>query len=134
MVGSVQHCWKWLLPNQPTSLFSLLLFQFQAPVTYFIIWDWMKLDYLWTNFKIRQFCSNSNLHVLHSNSQRCDLTLFSSRQRTFFFILSKTMLLKSDNLQYNTLGRWVDGMIVSLTKHLMFQVLFSFLISCRILC
>ena len=34
--------------------------------------------------------------------------------------------INSDNLQYNTLGRWVAGTIVSLTKHLMFQVLFSF--------
>ena len=33
-------------------------------------------------------------------------------------------ILKSDNLQYNTLGRWVDGTIVWLTKCLMFQVLF----------
>jgi hypothetical protein len=30
---------------------------------------------------------------------------------------------KSDNLQYNTLGHWVDGRIVSLTKRLMFQIL-----------
>ena len=27
---------------------------------------------------------------------------------------------KSDNLQYNKLGRWIDGSIVSFTKHLMF--------------
>ena len=32
--------------------------------------------------------------------------------------------IKSDNLQYNTLGRWVDETIVSSTKHLMFQVHF----------
>ena len=31
---------------------------------------------------------------------------------------------KSDNLQYNTMGRWVAETIVSLTKHLMFQVSF----------
>ena len=42
--------------------------------------------------------------------------------------------LKSDNLQYNTLGCWVGGTIASLTKHLMFQVLFFFIISCKILC
>ena len=40
---------------------------------------------------------------------------------------------KSDNLQYNMLGRWVDGTIVSSTKCLMFQVLFFFIISCKIL-
>ena len=34
--------------------------------------------------------------------------------------------LKSDNLQYNMLGRWVDGMNDSSTKHLMFQALFFF--------
>ena len=39
---------------------------------------------------------------------------------------------KSDNLQYNTLALWVTGMIVSLTKHLMFQVLFlSSPIACK---
>ena len=35
-------------------------------------------------------------------------------------------LLKSDNLQYNTLGRWVDGPNNSSTKRLMFQVSFFF--------
>ena len=38
---------------------------------------------------------------------------------------------KSDNLQYNMLGWWVAGTIVSLTKCLMFQVLFFFIISCQ---
>ena len=32
---------------------------------------------------------------------------------------------KSDNLQYDTLGCWVDGTIVSLTKRQMFKVFFS---------
>ena len=32
------------------------------------------------------------------------------------------------------LGRWADGTNESSTKHLMFQVLFFFMISCRILC
>ena len=41
---------------------------------------------------------------------------------------------KSNNLQYNTLCRWVDGKIISLTKCLMFQVLFLFVISCKVLC
>ena len=31
--------------------------------------------------------------------------------------------LKSDNIQYNKLGRWIDGTIISFTKCLMFQVL-----------
>ena len=42
--------------------------------------------------------------------------------------------LRSDNLHYTTLGRWFDGMIDSLTKCLMFQALFFFLISCKIPC
>ena len=41
---------------------------------------------------------------------------------------------KSVNLQYNTLGCLDDGTNESLTKRLMFQVLFFFMISCRILC
>ena len=32
------------------------------------------------------------------------------------------------------LGRWVDGTIISLTKRLMFQVLFFYIISCKIIC
>ena len=36
------------------------------------------------------------------------------------------LIAKSDNLQYNMLGHWVSGTIVSLTKRLMFQVLFLF--------
>ena len=42
--------------------------------------------------------------------------------------------LKSVNLQYNTLGRLDDGTNESSTKRLMFQVLFFFMISCKILC
>ena len=41
---------------------------------------------------------------------------------------------KSDNLQYNTLVCWVAGMNDSSTKCLMFQVLFFFMTSCKILC
>jgi len=39
---------------------------------------------------------------------------------------------KSDNLQYNTLARWVDGTNDSSTKRLMFQALFFFIISYRL--
>ena len=42
-------------------------------------------------------------------------------------VFIKRPVLKSDNLQYNKLGRWVDG-----TKHLMFQALFFFIISYRL--
>ena len=41
--------------------------------------------------------------------------------------------LKSDNRQYDTLGWWVHGMIVSSAKCLMFQVLFFCIISCKML-
>ena len=44
------------------------------------------------------------------------------------------LLYKSDNLQYNTPACWVDGTNDSSTKGLMFQVLFFFMISCKILC
>ena len=42
------------------------------------------------------------------------------------FVLWYGAIIKSDNLQYNTLARWVDGTNDSLTKHLMFQALFFF--------
>ena len=42
--------------------------------------------------------------------------------------------MKSVNLQYITLGCLDDGTNKSLTKCLMFQVLFFFMISCKILC
>ena len=46
--------------------------------------------------------------------------------QTFFLNVKKSTnsILKSDNLQYNTPGRWVDGPNDSSTKRLMFQVLF----------
>ena len=40
--------------------------------------------------------------------------------------------IKSDNLRYNTLTRWVDGAYDSLTKALMFQALFFSIISYRL--
>ena len=43
------------------------------------------------------------------------------------------VILKSVNLQYNTLGCLDDGTNELLTKRLMFQVFF-FIISCKILC
>ena len=43
-------------------------------------------------------------------------------------------ILKSDNLQCNVPGHWVDWTIVSLTKRCMFQTLLFSIISCKILC
>ena len=55
-----------------------------------------------------------------------------------FQIVAKTLplpsFLKSVNLQYNTLVRWADGTNDLSTKRLMFQVLFFFIKSCKILC
>ena len=42
--------------------------------------------------------------------------------------------VKSVNMQNNTLVRWSDGTKDSSTKHLMFQVLFFFIKSCKIIC
>ena len=52
----------------------------------------------------------------------------------FTIALSYDHKMKCDNLQYNTLGCWVAGMIVSLIERLMIQVLFFFIISCKTLC
>ena len=45
-----------------------------------------------------------------------------------------TQVIKSVNLQFDKLFRWADGTNDSLTKRLMFQVLFFFITSCKILC
>ena len=42
----------------------------------------------------------------------------------WFGCAARNSNLKSDNLQYNTLGRWVDGTNDSSTKHLIFQAFF----------
>ena len=52
----------------------------------------------------------------------------------YFDYLNFILLYKSDNRQYNTMVCWVDGKNDSLTKCLMFQVLFFFIISCKFLC
>ena len=56
----------------------------------------------------------------------------SSGGQQVFIRLSSGDYQKSDNLQYNTLGRWVDGTNNSSTKRLMFQALFFFIISYRL--
>ena len=48
--------------------------------------------------------------------------------------LHSVSVLKSVNLQYNTLGHWFAGTNDSSTKRLMFQVLFFFIISSKIHC
>ena len=68
-----------------------------------------------------------------------DFTSFCECIKVFMYSLSgdkvglASAALKSDNLQYNTMCHWVDGMNVSLTKCLMFQALFFIIIACKIL-
>ena len=47
---------------------------------------------------------------------------------TIFFLLN----IKSDNLKYITMARWLGGTNDSSTKRLMFQALFFFIISYRL--
>ena len=48
----------------------------------------------------------------------------SQQSKSLYISPAVSHVLKSDNLQYNTLGHWVDGTNESSTKRLMFQVLF----------
>ena len=55
--------------------------------------------------------------------------LFSAEIHTYLGFsrgVPKVLLIKSDNIQYNMLVRWVGGTNDSSTKRLMFQVLFFF--------
>ena len=61
-------------------------------------------------------------------------TKFSDTLGTSMWFWSVRGYLKSVNLEYNTLVCWDDGTNVSSTKHLMFQVFFFFIKSCKILC
>ena len=49
-----------------------------------------------------------------------------------FVDFGQRIFQESINLQYNTLVRWSDGTTNLLTKHLMFQVFFFFIISHRL--
>ena len=60
--------------------------------------------------------------------------VFEMKPQVYLDLITLIAKYKSDNLQYDMLGRWDDGTIVSSTKRLMFQVLFFFIISCKILC
>ena len=81
-----------------------------------------------------------NLRNLDNNS--CWLHCQSEKKVQFMSVIydwqshwgMKISLSKSVNLQYNTLSRLDDGTNDSSTKRLMFQVLFFFMISWKILC
>ena len=51
------------------------------------------------------------------------LLLSACKSRELYFITFRVHKI-IQNLQYNTLGRWVDGTIISMTKSLIFQVSF----------
>ena len=94
------------------------------------------------SFKMYHFCSQyvtSSRHVFQRNKTAkalsAMLNIYSISFKASHEATTGRQDQKSDNLQYyNTLGCWVDGTIVSSTKRLMFQVLFFFIISCKILC
>ena len=52
--------------------------------------------------------------------------VFEMKPQVYLDLITLIAKYKSDNLQYDMLGRWDDGTIVSSTKRLMFQVLFFF--------
>ena len=58
--------------------------------------------------------------------------VFEMKPQVYLDLITLIAKYKSDNLQYDMLGRWIDGTIVSSTKCLMFQVLFFFIISYRL--
>ena len=73
-----------------------------------------------------------NLDILHSIQSRTIRIYLDGRiVRPIIKPRPSFGYFSTDNLQYNTLGCWVTGMIVSLTKRLKFQMLFLFIISCK---
>ena len=60
--------------------------------------------------------------------------VFEMKPQVYLDLITLIAKYKSDNLQYDMLGRWVDGTIVSSTKRLMFQVFFFFIKSGKIHC
>ena len=66
----------------------------------------------------------------HKDSSRC----CQAESLGLLLLSPSSLLFKSVNLQYNTLGCLDHGTNESSTKRLMFQVLFFFMISCKILC
>ena len=70
--------------------------------------------------------SNGNkIPMFGNNVTLCSKTQLTSSSTAMQYV-------KSDNLQYNTLGHWVAGTNDSSTKRLMFQALFFFIISYRL--
>ena len=59
------------------------------------------------------------LHVHHHYLHRCH-GHHPKLESVIYTEMHKQHMLKSDNLQYNTVGRWVDGTIVPPSYGLMF--------------
>ena len=71
------------------------------------------------------FCSHMSHHQLEDGRAEMNNHAFPHIiLGSTYYTLSVLLTLKSINLQYNMLGRWVNGTNDSSTKHLMFQVLF----------
>ena len=81
---------------------------------------------------IKFICSRKKSHLANWYFGQFDHSKLEILQNWSAFFVS--VYLKSVNLQYNTLVCWADGTNDSWTKLLMFQVLFFFIKSCKILC
>ena len=115
--------WKSSLETTSIFLFPFISIIVQATVgckrkktgRFFHVWnpvDWIQL-----------------LRPTKSKIWHCGFVLHLSYSSNWILI---PIIIKSDNLQYNTLVRWVAGMNDSSTKRLMFQALFIFIISYRL--
>ena len=91
----------------------------------------------WPNFTYRSSSGVSHRIIvcgrLHYTWLYCGISfdvLCSDNWRNWL-LFDRKLKIKSENLEYNMLGRWVHGTKYSSTKHLMFQALFFFTISCK---
>ena len=76
------------------------------------------------NFFLGFMCPTYRLFRSHGGWLRWIIS--SDQVLVFWFFKNLVTFYKSDNLQYDTLGRWVAGTNDSSNKRLMFQVLFFF--------
>ena len=84
-----------------------------------------------------KFLKNFHLKQISSKQFRISQDLISNQELlgAYFCYLPLALIQKSDNLQYDTLFCWFLKINELSTKYLlMFQVLFFFIISCKIIC
>ena len=151
---------NWHLFKNEITLFFMKSYPFIEKVvilsqmSHMIYLNWKNLKQMYWNWDIHIFCrfifcKTNDLHktaiictqiyikhfwpntILSENSHFVNSFFVFAKRVTI--IVSSLVFLKSENLQYNTLGRWVDGPNDSSTKRLMFQALFFFIISCRLI-